>query len=476
MICARIETSSAETDSSAMMILGLQRQRARDRDALPLAAGEFVRIALRVLRRQPHVLEQPRDAVAAASALARRRARSSGSTIEKPTVRRGSSEAYGSWKTIWMSRRSARNRSPASCAMSRPSNSMLAAVDVDQPAAAIVRWSTCRSRIRRPAPASRPRRRSKLTCSTACTRRRTRPKMPRAHGKARREFANLQQRCSTGRAVDGARRQRTAATGAAVGSSLCASSGKLRRAHRCPASRPDAARRPAAPAYKDGAARERSASDGALFDLLAAIHHQHAVGDLGHHAHVVRDEDHAPCCISSLQHADQLAESAPGSSRRAPSSARRRSAARACTRAPWRSSRAGACRRKAGADSGQALARASGMRTSSSMRSASRARCRAVLALVQPDRFGDLLADREDRIQRRHRLLEDHRHVGAAHRAHGRSCACARSSARRRAREIDRPDVMRPPPCSTRRMSDSAVTDLPEPDSPTMASVSPRRP
>jgi hypothetical protein len=33
---------------------------------------------------------------------------------------------------------------------------------------------------------------------------------------------------------------------------------------------------------------------------------------------------------------------------------------------------------------------------------------------------------------------------------------------------------MRPPPCSTRRITESAVTDLPEPDSPTTATVSPR--
>ena len=36
------------------------------------------------------------------------------------------------------------------------------------------------------------------------------------------------------------------------------------------------------------------------------------------------------------------------------------------------------------------------------------------------------------------------------------------------------PLTMRPPPYSTSRISASDVTDLPEPDSPTMASVSPR--
>ena len=46
MICAWIETSSAETGSSQTMNLGFRRQGARDADALALAAGEFVRVAL----------------------------------------------------------------------------------------------------------------------------------------------------------------------------------------------------------------------------------------------------------------------------------------------------------------------------------------------------------------------------------------------------------------------------------------------
>ena len=56
----------------------------------------------------------------------------------------------------------------------------------------------------------------------------------------------------------------------------------------------------------------------------------------------------------------------------------------------------------------------------------------------------------------------------------------APSARARSAREPSRraksmlPPVMRPPPCSTSRMIDSAVTDLPEPDSPTTATVSPR--
>ena len=43
-----------------------------------------------------------------------------------------------------------------------------------------------------------------------------------------------------------------------------------------------------------------------------------------------------------------------------------------------------------------------------------------------------------------------------------------------RRRSAADPFTILPPPCSTRRISASEVTDLPEPDSPTIASVSPR--
>ena len=46
MICAWIETSSADTGSSADDEVGLDRQRAGDADALALAAGELVRVAV----------------------------------------------------------------------------------------------------------------------------------------------------------------------------------------------------------------------------------------------------------------------------------------------------------------------------------------------------------------------------------------------------------------------------------------------
>ncbi len=38
--------------------------------------------------------------------------------------------------------------------------------------------------------------------------------------------------------------------------------------------------------------------------------------------------------------------------------------------------------------------------------------------LMEPNRLADLAADRENRIQRGHRLLKDHRDLRAANRAH----------------------------------------------------------
>ena len=57
-ICAWIETSSAETGSSQTSSFGPSAKRARDPDALPLAAGELVGIAVRVARVEADDVEQ----------------------------------------------------------------------------------------------------------------------------------------------------------------------------------------------------------------------------------------------------------------------------------------------------------------------------------------------------------------------------------------------------------------------------------
>ena len=105
-------------------------------------------------------------------------------------------------------------------------------------------------------------------------------------------------------------------------------------------------------------------------------------------------------------------------------------------------------------------------------RSSSTARAaRLALAHLQMDdqRLHDLLSDRQDRIERGHRLLEDHRDVAAAHLAHllvgeiEQVAALEQDAARGDAAGR----------LGSSRMIASADTDLPQPDSPTIATVSP---
>ena len=91
---------------------------------------------------------------------------------------------------------------------------------------------------------------------------------------------------------------------------------------------------------------------------------------------------------------------------------------------------------------------------------------------VEPDLLGDLVADGEDRVQARQRLLEDHRHVLAADRGASRRSAMTRIS--RPSNQTSLPSPISAGGMSRRRMTVRAVTLLPEPDSPTMPSVSPR--
>ena len=88
--------------------LRVQRERPRDADALPLAARELVREAVRVLGREPDDAQQLVDASLALVAAGARRGCASGSLTMSRTVIRGLSDAYGSWKTICISRRTSR--------------------------------------------------------------------------------------------------------------------------------------------------------------------------------------------------------------------------------------------------------------------------------------------------------------------------------------------------------------------------------
>ena len=142
-------------------------------------------------------------------------------------------------------------------------------------------------------------------------------------------------------------------------------------------------------------------------DDLAGIHDRDAVGDLRHDAEIVGDEQHAPCrsrSCSSLEQRQHLRLDGDVERRRRLVGQQHAAAGR---RAPWRSSRAGACRRRTGADSRACGLAADGIRTSRAA-AAPRLRASARAGRDGSQRLGDLLADRHGRVERRHRLLEDH--------------------------------------------------------------------
>ena len=109
-------------------------------------------------------------------------------------------------------------------------------------------------------------------------------------------------------------------------------------------------------------------------------------------AEVVGDQDRSRrrVTLARLQH---LERSAPGSSRRAPSSARPRSGRSARWRSPWRSSRAGACRRRTRAGTGRRAARGSGCRPARAARSRGFARRRRSTSSCARAGLRDLGAD-----------------------------------------------------------------------------------
>ena len=79
--------------------LRLDRERARDHDALALPAGEFVRIARREARLEPDHLAAARATRSRRCAAGTMSCSASGSARMSPTVMRGLSDAYGSWNT-----------------------------------------------------------------------------------------------------------------------------------------------------------------------------------------------------------------------------------------------------------------------------------------------------------------------------------------------------------------------------------------
>ena len=116
------------------------------------------------------------------------------------------------------------------------------------------------------------------------------------------------------------------------------------------------------------------------------------------------------------------------------------------------------------------LARARQCRRGRAARSARPRASRRVTRDGAAARLGDLLADGEDRIERGHRLLEDHADAVAADRAQASRVERQRDPRPRTG--CGRPSIC-PGGSGKRRMIDSAVTVLPQPDSPTRPSISP---
>ncbi len=136
---------------------GPQRQRARQCDPLPLAAGELVRIALCMGLRKADVLEQRSDALFGGArpmprreCTAARRPKIPPSDADRAT-RTGPGTPSGY-------RAAADGTDRATAARSRDRRARCCRLRCRLGVAASGRSSTCRSRIRRPGPASRPHR------------------------------------------------------------------------------------------------------------------------------------------------------------------------------------------------------------------------------------------------------------------------------------------------------------------------------
>ena len=85
--------------------LRLERQRARDGDALALAARELVRVAVDVLGVEADLRRAAPRPVRSTVVRQDLGVDGPGLGDELPTVMRGLSDCVGSWKTIWISRR-----------------------------------------------------------------------------------------------------------------------------------------------------------------------------------------------------------------------------------------------------------------------------------------------------------------------------------------------------------------------------------
>ena len=345
--------------------LGLERHRARDHDALALAAAR-ARAGSGPSSARPARGPPPRSASHGALDLLVPRCRARGSRARSrtrlPTVWRGLSDWYGSWKTICTRRRSGRRvglRERLAVeqdlaagrrlqAEQRAAERRLAAAgladDAEHLAAPPLQVDAVDARARRAcrrAPGSAPRARGPRTAASRGgahgepARRRSllAPGRPPRRGERRRLAPAATARtgsapCLASYAADAPGAALAPGGSAARSGSAGGSAAGIGRHARGSAARARAGRRrpgrPRAAAACTGAAAGGTArSTGPLLGDLAGVHDRDALARLGQHREVVRDQDHAPARARGA--APRAAPgSAPASSRRAPWSARRR--------------------------------------------------------------------------------------------------------------------------------------------------------
>ena len=215
--------------------------------------------------------------------------------------------------------------------------------------------------------------------------------------------------------------------------------------------------------------RSKRSSTERLLDDLAGVHHGDVVGGLGDDAHVVGDQDHRHLVLDRA--APRAGRgSGPARSRRARSSARRRSAAAGCRRARSRSSRAGACRPSSGAGSRRAAGGAFGDahlveqldRALARLRPCAMSKWRRSVSVICVPivsvGFSDVIGSWKIIAISRPRMSSSSRSFSPS--GPGR-------------RTAPRRETIFAGGFGSRPMIESAVTDLPQPDSPTMPSVLP---
>ena len=136
--------------------LGLHGERARDADALPLAAGELVRVARHRVGAQADLARgAPRPSPLRPSSSSRARGSGSPRRRSSRTVMRGFRLEYGSWKMICIFRRSGRSSRCESGTMSRAVEDDAPERRLDEAQDRAGRACSCRSRSRRRGRASR---------------------------------------------------------------------------------------------------------------------------------------------------------------------------------------------------------------------------------------------------------------------------------------------------------------------------------